>query len=98
MTLGKRVHLFEVKRIEVFLREPWTGRTVAQITAQALPNAATCGFVRSRPGPCYASWACCAPSLRPPVANGRVPAGGVASERHHDAGLAGLVRRPRPAG
>ena len=29
---------------------------------------------------------------------GRVPDGGVAPEGHHDAGLAGLVRRPRLAG
>ena len=30
--------------------------------------------------------------------DGRVPDGGVAPEGHHDAGLAGLVRRPRLAG
>ena len=32
------------------------------------------------------------------VQMGRVPDGGVAPEGHHDAGLAGLVRRPRLAG
>ena len=49
---------------------------------------------------CLPEWNCRAGHGSPSrtAVEGRVPDGGVAPEGHHDAGLAGLVRRPRLAG
>ena len=78
----------EVRRFEVITgvvgRRRWSADDRARILEETLTPGAVVSEVARRHG------------LTPQ--QGRVPDGGVAPEGHHDAGLAGLVRRPRLAG